>query len=41
MATFGLSEEAFIYIADSALITEEKLKAIGDDILLISRLPAR
>jgi transposase len=40
MATFGLAEGAFIYIADSALMTEENLKAIGDDILFISRLPA-
>jgi transposase len=40
MAAFGLAEGAFIYIADSALITEENLKAIGDAILFISRLPA-
>ena len=40
MAKFGLSEGAFIYIADSALITEDNLKAIGDDILFMSRLPA-
>ena len=40
MAQFGLSERAFIYIADSALMTEENLKAIGDEILFISRLPA-
>jgi transposase len=40
MAAFGLSEGAFIYIADSALITEDNLKAMGDAILFISRLPA-
>jgi transposase len=40
MAAFGLSEGAFIYIADSALMSEENLKAMGDDILFISRLPA-
>ena len=40
MAAFGLSEGAFIYIADSALITEDNLKAMGDAILFMSRLPA-
>jgi len=40
MAAFGLAEGAFIYIADSALITKDNLQAIGDDILFISRLPA-
>jgi transposase len=40
MAAFGLGEGAFIYIADSALITEDNLTAIGDAILFISRLPA-
>lgn len=40
MAQFGVLEGAFIYIADSALITEENLKDIGDDMLFISRLPA-
>jgi transposase len=40
MAQFGVLEGAFIYIADSALITEENLKEIGDDILFIRRLPA-
>jgi transposase len=40
MAAFGIEEGAFIYIADAALMTEENLKAIGDDILFISRLPA-
>jgi transposase len=40
MAAFGLSEGAFIYLADSALITEDNLTAMGDDILFISRLPA-
>jgi transposase len=41
MAQFGVLEKDFIYIADSALITEENLKESGDDILFISRLPAR
>jgi transposase len=40
MAKFGLSEGAFIYVGDSAMITEDNLKEIGDDILFISRLPA-
>jgi transposase len=40
MAQFGVLEGAFIYIADSALITDENLKAIGDDMLFMSRLPA-
>ena len=40
MAAFGLAEGAFISIADSALFTEDNLKAIGDDILFMSRLPA-
>lgn len=40
MATFGLKEGAFIYIADSALVTEDNLKALGADILFITRLPA-
>jgi transposase len=40
LATFGLAEGAFIYIADSALFTEDNLKAIGDDLLFSSRLPA-
>lgn len=41
MAKFGLSEGAFIYIADSALITEDNLTTMGDETLFISRLPAR
>lgn len=40
MAKFGVLEGGFIYIADSALITEDNLKALGDDTLFISRLPA-
>jgi transposase len=40
MAEVGLEAGASIYIADSAMITEDNLKAIGDDILFISRLPA-
>ncbi len=40
MAQFGVLEGEFMYIADSALIREENLKEIGDDILCMSRLPA-
>lgn len=40
MAKFGVLEGDFMYIADSALITEDNLNAIGDDTLFISRLPA-
>lgn len=40
MATHGLNPGAFIYIADSALITEANLAKMGDDIQFISRLPA-
>jgi transposase len=40
MAQFGVLDGEFIYSADSALITEENLKTIGDDLLFISRLPA-
>jgi transposase len=40
MAKFGVLEGDFIYIADSALITEDNLKEIGENTLFISRLPA-
>lgn len=40
MAAHGLGAGAFIYIADSAAITKKNLKAMGQDILFISRLPA-
>jgi transposase len=40
MASHGLQPEAFIYIADSAVVTQKNLLAIGDSILFISRLPA-
>jgi len=40
MADVGLEAGASIYIADSAMITEDNLKAIGNDLLFISRLPA-
>ena len=40
MARHGLETGAFIYIADSAMVTEKNLNVIGDDILFISRLPA-
>ena len=40
MAVHGLGAGAFIYIADSAAVTEKNLKTMGKDILFISRLPA-
>jgi transposase len=40
MASHGLQPGAFIYIADSAVVTEKNLLAIGDSTLFISRLPA-
>jgi transposase len=38
MAKHGLSPGAYIYIADSALVTEDNFKSIGDN-LFITRLP--
>ncbi|MBC8456681.1 MAG: IS1634 family transposase [Deltaproteobacteria bacterium] len=40
MALHGLEPGAFIYIADSAMVTKKNLLAIGDGTLFISRLPA-
>lgn len=40
MAKHGLGPNAYIYIADSAMVTKDNLKRIGDDIFFISRLPA-
>ena len=40
MAIHGLEPGAFIYIADSAMVTNKNLSAIGDSTLFISRLPA-
>ena len=40
MGKFGVSEKAFIYIADSALVTEANLKQLGKDQPFITRLPA-
>ncbi len=40
MANQGLDSKAFIYIADSALVTEKNLQKMGDDIKYITRLPA-
>jgi len=40
MALHGLEPGAFIYIADSAVVTQKNLLAIGDSTLFISRLPA-
>ena len=38
MARYGLSEGAFVYIADSALVTARNLEAVGGN-LFITRLP--
>ena len=40
MASHGLQPGAFIYIADSAMVTQKNLLAIGDATLFITRLPA-
>ena len=39
LARYGIGEGAFVYIADSAMITPKNLEAVGDN-LFISRLPA-
>ena len=36
----GIEEQAFTYIADSALVTRDNLAAMGQDIRFITRLPA-
>ncbi len=38
MAKYGLEPGAFIYIADSAMVTEDNLEMIGDN-LFVTRLP--
>ena len=38
MAKYGLEPGAFVYIADSAMVTEDNLKQIGDN-LSLTRLP--
>jgi transposase len=40
MARHGIESGAFIYIADSAMVTAKNLETIGDQVLFISRLPA-
>ncbi len=40
MAAHGLGAGAFIYIADSAVVTKKNLEVMGEEILFISRLPA-
>lgn len=40
MAEHGIKKEGFIYIADSAMVTQKNLDEIGDGILFISRMPA-
>ena len=40
MARFGVEEKAFIYIADSALVTPKNLEELGDGQPFITRLPA-
>ena len=40
LSTHGIEEEAFIYVADSALVTEANLEQMGERIRFITRLPA-
>ena len=40
MAQHGLEPGAFIYIADSAMVTDKNLETTGNDVKFISRLPA-
>ena len=40
MARFGVGEKAFIYIADSALVTLKNLKQLSEGQPFITRLPA-
>ncbi len=40
MTKHGIEEDAFIYIADSAMVTKKNLQTIGNEIKFISRLPA-
>jgi len=40
MSEHGLEKNAFIYIADSAMVTEENLQEIGEETKFITRLPA-
>ncbi len=40
MARFGVNERAFIYIADSALVTPKNLQELGEGQPFITRLPA-
>lgn len=39
LAKYGIAEGAFVYIADSAMVTPKNLEAVGDN-LFITRLPA-
>ena len=39
LARYGIGEGAFVYIADSAMVTPKNLEAVGDN-LFITRLPA-
>jgi len=40
MANHGLEENAFVYVADSAFVTEDNLKKAGTKTKFITRLPA-
>jgi transposase len=40
LSAYGIKDDAFIYVADSALVTEANLAQIGDRISFITRLPA-
>ncbi len=40
MSSHGVEEDAFIYVADSAMVTEANLEQTGEKIRFITRLPA-
>ena len=40
MANHGLKENAFVYVADSAFVTEDNLEKAGSQTKFVSRLPA-
>ena len=39
MARHGVEEKEFIYVADSALITEKNISLMKEDIYFVARLP--
>ena len=40
MAKFGLAPDAYLYIADSAMVSEDNLAAVAEGTRFITRLPA-